>query len=280
MQVTILFFRIIFVLVLSSLFVPNVIIAKEESCFSNVKYAKPKEPRANRGLYIFIDETVPLTDTMKKKVASLVKGWGNPGDLIKIARFSASYRNLYPELVFSEKVESPPDESFMYQLHYRDKVYVKNCLKENEVAFRDRFFKKLTSALKKINPKIPKSELLESLRLLSKQLVVPDESVEKTVLIISDGLENSSVASFYQNGGIKRIKPRKLIAKLRRQGMMGFWKNTKIYMYGLGLMPDKKRYAKPSTVNGLKRFWERYFVEGGGKVKEIGAPELLLTAIE
>jgi len=257
-----------------------VVVANADSCFADIKYAQPSESRANRGLYILIDETVPLSKEMKAKVERLVGGWGRQGDMVKIARFSASYRGLYPELVFYQKIESPPDSAFLYNLHYRDKVFIKQCLKDQKEKFKKEFSMQFNAALKNLNPKIPKTELLGSLKQLSKKLVVPDEALEKTVLLISDGMENSTVTSFYKSKTLKNIKPKKTIAKLRRKGMMGFWKNAKVYMYGVGLMPDKKRYADPKLVQNLKHFWERYFVEGGAKTAEIGTPELLLTSID
>jgi len=93
-------------------------------------------------------------------------------------------------------------------------------------------------------------------------------------------MENSTVTSFYAKGKVRKIKPRKEISQVRRKGMIGFWKGSNIYVYGLGLMPDKKTYTKPETIQKLKRFWEQYFVESGGTIKAIGAPELLLTSIE
>jgi len=257
-----------------------VVVASEGSCFAGIKYAQPMEQRASRGLYILVDETVPLSKEMKAKVEKLVGGWGKQGDMVKIARFSASYRGLYPELIFHQRIESAPDSAFLYNLHYRDKVFIKQCLEEQKEKFNKEFGMQVNAALRNLNPKIPKTELLGSLKQLSKKLVVPDEALEKTVLIISDGMENSAVTSFYKNKTLKNIKPKATIAKLRRSGMMGFWKNAKVYMYGVGLMPDKKRYANPKLVQNLKHFWERYFVEGGAKSAEIGTPELLLTSIE
>lgn len=258
----------------------SVAIASGGSCFNHVDYAKPIEHRAKRGLYILIDETVPLSKEMKVKVESLLKGWGKPGDLIKIARFSASYRGLYPELIYSHKIDAMPDAAFLYNLHYQDRVYMKECMLLQKEKFKKEFNAHLAASLKKINPKIPKTELLGSLKQLSKKLVVPDEAIEKTVLLISDGLENSKVISFYHNKSLKNIKVRSTISTLRRKGMMGFWKNAKVYMYGAGLMPDKKRYTDPKVIQNLKHFWERYFIEGGAKSAEVGTPELLLTSID
>ncbi|MDX1810407.1 MAG: hypothetical protein R3240_00545 [Gammaproteobacteria bacterium] len=248
--------------------------ASEKSCFSGVKYVTPADEQANRALYIIIDETVPLSDAMKKKIGMLLSDWGQPGDLVKIARFSASYRGLYPELVFSQKLDPVPDDSFMFNLHYRDKKKVAECMQAQQDKFKQEFPKALQAALKNIDPKIPKTELLGSLKLLSKQLVKPDMAKEKTVFLVSDGLENRDGLSFYSNKLVKNLNPRKEVLMLRRKGMMGYWKGANIYMYGLGLMPDKKRYSKPEHILKLKSFWERYFVESGAKVKEIGTPEL------
>ena len=259
---------------------PGAAYAKQVSCFVSVDYVTPKPQKVKRALYVLVDETVPLTGNMKKKVVALLSEWGKPGDMVKIARFSASYRDLYPELVFSQKVEMMPDKAYMFNLSYKDKKTVIACLDNQKKMFKESFSAQMTISLKALNPKIPKSELLGSLKLLSKQVYLPDEAMEKTVLLITDGLENSTVASFYGKGNMRSIKPRKEISQVRRKGMIGFWKHSNVYIYGLGLMPDTKSYAKPEMIQRLKQFWEQYFVESGGKVRAIGAPELLLTAIE
>lgn len=254
--------------------------ANQTSCYSNISYATPEKKEAERALYVFVDETIPLSDSMKKKIQELLTSWGKPGDLVKIARFSASYRELYPELVYSAFIEQKPDEKFMYNLHYMDKKQVMECLEEQKSRFKLGFETQLKAALKNINPKIPKSEILGSLKLLSKQLVLPDKAKEKILFLITDGIENSGVTSFYARGALKNIDHLKTISSLRKKGMMGYWKNTQVYVYGLGLLADKKQYVNPNHVQSLKRFWERYFVESGGKILEIGTPELLLTEID
>lgn len=259
---------------------PSFVQAKQISCFASVDYVTPAPQKTKRALYVFVDETVPLTAGMKKKVVDLLSEWGKPGDIVKISRFSASYRDLYPELVYSQKVEMMPDDAFMFNLSYKDKKAVLACLEDQKKMFKESFVTQLNASLKSLNPKIPKSELLGSLKLLSKQVYLPDEATEKTVFLISDGMENSTVASFYAKGKVRTIKPRKEISEVRRKGMIGYWKHANVYIYGLGLMPDKKAYAKPETIQQLKHFWEQYFVESGGKVRAIGSPELLLTAIE
>jgi len=271
---------LLLLLLLSILMTPGLVLGKQTSCFASVDYVTPKPQVIKRALYVLVDETIPLSEIMKKKVVSLLSEWGKPGDMIKIARFSASYRDLYPELVYEQKIEMMPDDGFLFNLSYKDKRAVLACLKSQEKNFKPSFETQLKVSLKALNAKIPKSELLGSLKLLSKQIYLSDKALEKTVLLITDGMENSTVTSFYKKGKLRKIKPRKEISQVRRKGMIGFWKKSNVYIYGLGLMPDNKAYATPETVQQLKRFWEQYFVESGGKVKAIGLPELLLTAIE
>ena len=262
------------------LLAPTSLLAKQTSCFSSVEYVTPKPQKVKRELFVLVDETVPLTKGMKKRVIGLLSEWGKPGDMVKVARFSASYRDLYPELVFVQKVEMMPDEAFLFNLSYKDKKIVLACLKNQEKMFKEMFHSQLTTSLKALNPKIPKSELLGSLKLLSKQVYLKGESADKTVFLITDGMENSAITSFYGKGKLRKINPRKEISTVRRKGMIGYWKKANVFIYGLGLMPDDKSYAKPEQIEKLKRFWEQYFVESGGKIKAIGAPELLLTSVE
>ncbi len=274
------YFLLFAFLVTPLLLAPEIVQARQMSCFSEIDYVEPEPQKVKRALYVMIDETVPLTANMKKRVVALLSEWGRPGDMVKIARFSASYRDLYPELVYVNQVETKPGDSYMFNLSYKDKKKVISCLDNQKKMFKTSLATQLTKSLKALNPKIPKSELLGSLKLLSKQIYLPDHAAKKTVFLISDGMENSTVASFYAKGKMRSVSSRKEISKLRRKGMMGFWKNANVYIYGLGLMPDKKSYAKPETVQKLKRFWEQYFVESGAKVRAIGAPELLLTVID
>jgi len=279
-QFNVILYKRICIAVFVAVLIPSVALSKQKSCYDSVTYVQPMQQKTKRALYVLVDETVPLTDHMKKKVRLLLSDWGKPGDMIKIARFSASYRNLYPELVFHQKIEMDPSDRYMFNLSYKDKKMVKACLESQRQNFKNEFDMQLVKSLKNINPKIPKSELLGSLKLLSKQLYLPDEAEEKVVFLISDGMENSEVASFYAKGKVRKVDARKEISQVRRKGMIGYWKHSKVYVYGLGLMPDDKSYAKPDVIHKLSRFWEQYFVESGGKVKAIGTPELLLTSVE
>jgi len=250
------------------------------SCYGPINYGKPFKSDVDRALYIFIDQTTPLTGKMRDQVSQLVKHWGRPGDLAKIVRFSANFRGLQPELIFSQRVEKNPDDAYLFQLRWRDKRVLRECLAIQQETFVQAFRKGLTEALSGINSEIPKTDLLNSLKQLSKLVVLAGEAKTQNILLISDGMENSSLMSFYKQGKINTINARKLIATVRRQGLIANWKSSNIYMVGLGLAADSKDYISMSTAKSLYQFWERYFIEGNGRIQAIGSPGLLITTIE
>ncbi len=242
------------------------------SCYEAVPGIAPAE--AQRALYILVDETTPLTETMRARVVALVSNWGNFGDRVKIARFSANINGRYPELVFAEAVEPRPGEAALYNMRYTDKAALLECLDRQKADFATLFSEHLKGTLKSVNPKIPKTDILYSLRELARNIILTDDAPEKTVLIVSDGLENSAVASFYRNGSLKMINAKKVVAAARSQRLIANWKGANIYMYGLAMNPSAKGYVQPKRLDALKNFWERYFVEGSGIVRDLGMPEL------
>ncbi len=254
--------------------------AGTKSCYDKIDYIKPNNVIAERALYVFIDQTTPLSGKMRKNLSALLTKWGRQGDLLKIARFSANYRGKYPELIFNEKIDGLPGQQYIYNLRWKDKKELLACIENNEKQVSKAFAKVVKETLESNNPKTPKTELLYSLKELSRQVIIKNEAKQKTVLLVSDGMENSHLLSFYKKGGLKKVNVRKTILKIRRQGLIGHWKGTEVYIYGLALGSKKNPYTSPQSVNRLKSFWEHYFVEGGAVIKGIGAPELLVSSID
>jgi hypothetical protein len=233
-----------------------------------------------RALYVFIDQTTPLSKEMRQRVAKLLEGWGKPGDLVKVAQFSANMEGRYPQVVFNRAADKMPSDKFLFQLRWQDKKDMMACLEAQKTEFKEAVKMAVNHSLKDISSKIPRTELLFSLKELSKQVILKDEAKHQVVVLISNGMENSSDMSFYKGKKIKSLPTRKTISKIRRKGLIGHWRGADVYIYGLGVIENKKAYVKSDQLKQLRAFWERYFVEGGGKVKAVGMPELLVSAID
>jgi hypothetical protein len=251
-----------------------------QSCYAHIQYGSRVDHTADRALYIIIDQTTPLTPQMRQKISDMVSGWGKPGDMVKVVAFSANMRGMYPQLTFNAKSDPMPTEEYMYNLRWLDKEKLQKCLANQQEQFGRMFRRGLETALNGVNPEIPKTDLFYSLKQIAAQIIDIEDARSHKVLLVSDGLENSGLMSFYRKGKVKRLHEKKVISKVRRSGLIAHWKNAEIYMYGLGLPAKDGEYSNRKNVEKLYRFWERYFVEGNGRVRAIGAPELLLSSID
>lgn len=252
---------------------------QEASCYQGVGKGQNFDVTPDHALYILVDQTSPISEAMKVRARQILADWGQPGDRIKIVGFSANFRDQYPQLYFDGRVEREPSQEYMFNLRYTEKEKLRACLQTQREEFQANYKKHFNRVLADINTKTPKTDLLYSLKLISEQLIHPDDAVIRTVFLLSDGLENSDVTSFYRRGKLRKINDKKEIVKVRRKGLVANWKNARIYVYGAGLWPKSGQYVNVNIVSSIARFWERYFVEGNGVVKAIGQPELLITSI-
>ena len=232
-------------------------------------------------MYVFIDQTMSLSKPMQQAVIDLVSQWGKQGERVTISRFSANIKGQYTELMFDETGNIGPSEAYLFQLQQKDKKALLACLEKHNSDFHNALVNTLTSALKQTNTKLPKTDLLHSLNDLATQLVADDSIANKTVLLISDGLENSDVFSFHDHKTIKLINPKMMLDIVRRKHLIPDWHGAKIYMLGLGHLANDKFYARPKILDPLKQFWRDYFTEGHGVLSDnsIGTPMLLTKSI-
>ena len=216
---------------------------------------------------------------MAESIQSLVADRIRAGETIKIARLAPMVKGLYSELIFNANMDVEPGEYLLYNLRSADRESLMECLEKRGQEFREHFNSVLKNALKSTDPSIPRTDLLYSLKNLSEQIISKDETTSKTVLLVSDGLENTDSISFYQNNNIKPMLPRRELAKVKRKRLVADWKNADIYMVGVGQLKDSNQYVKPRYLNYLESFWKIYFSAGSGNVKGIGTPMLFINTI-
>lgn len=250
---------------------------KIPSCFKTLGLQTPASKVDT--LYIFIDQTTYLTKAMKTNIIDLVSDWGRHGDRVKILRFSANIKGQFTELMFNETIEAIPSEEYLFHLRTKDKKNLLACLDKNRDDFSASFTKSLSASLKLTKHTLPKTDLFYNLQQITAKTMNHDDEKQQTVLIITDGLENSDYLRFHGKGAIKRIHAKSSIKRLKKRKLIAKWRQADIYMYGLGHISNKDHYARPKLIERLKDFWSRYFREGKGKLKQLGTPEILLSSI-
>lgn len=251
---------------------------KIKSCYEDLDLENPNHKLD--ALYIFIDQTTYLTKAMKKSVTSLISDWGENGDRVKILRFSANVKGQFTELMFNETVDAMPSQEYLFHLRTKDKKNLLKCLQRKATQFKTLFKKTLTDTLKMTKNSLPKTDLLYSLKLLASKTMAQKDEHRQTVLIITDGLENSDYLRFHGKGTVKKVRLKRSLKKLKKHKLIANWNNADIYMYGLGHISNADTYIRPKLIAPLRNFWQAYFNKGKGKVKQLGTPEILLSTIK
>ncbi len=244
------------------------------SCYQQLELEMP-ENNINRALYIFIDQTMPLNIRMQSTLNELLSAHPKRGEQVRIARFSPNIKGQYTELTYEGFLDSKPSEAYLYQLRDEDNRALQTCIEEQKTRTKQAMKSAIKDDLQLIDTQLPRTELLYALKRLSETILVNDQIKNKTVLIISDGLENSEVTSFYRRRNIAPINVEKEIAKVNKHNLLASWHGANLYMFGLGNIKDERRHIKPSQLEMLKKFWHSYFSAGGAVVKELGTPALL-----
>jgi len=249
-------------------------------CYDIPGVLKPV-PSSNKVLYVFIDQTMEITPRMKEAVVDLVAQWGNNGENVKISRFSANIQGQYSELVFDESGNAKPSEAYLFHLRYKHKKQILACLENTKNEFKDKLTNTLINTLKLTDDKLPKTNLLHSLRDFAEQMVHDEDRKDKTVLIVSDGLENSDVFSFHKHGVIRQINSRDMLNAAKRKKLIPNWHKAKVYFMGLGYISDPKFYVRPKIIEPIMKFWSVYFAEGNAVLHKdsLGTPMLLTKSI-
>ncbi|MFV2056241.1 MAG: hypothetical protein ACC707_07215 [Thiohalomonadales bacterium] len=251
-----------------------------QDCYNIPGYPPPELP-VNKVLYVLVDQTMNLTAAMQQSVVELISDWGQHGENVKISRFSANINGQYTELLFDEIGNVPPTQEFLFHLRRKDKRVFLQCIKTREHEFKKQMTSAIGKLLKITDDKLPQTNLIHSLNDFANKLISVDNIPNKTVLIISDGLEHSDLFSFHKRGVIKKVNSKKSMAIVRKSNLIPDWKKTKIYFFGLGYISDQKFYVRPSIINPLSKFWVEYFKKGNATLyrNSLGTPMLLTKSI-
>jgi len=251
------------------------------SCYAAGKLEiKPAPPQ--RAFFIVLDETVILDDALKRSLWDLVKPVVAPGAEVSIYRFSAYSQGKYLDVVASGVLEAPIPAGV------RDSVSVPK-LKSFDACMSGQAQYGLTltrNAIGKVladsSFDLAKSDIDGSLFALSK-VVKESRAPVRTVLLVSDMLENSTVSSFYQNKGVRNVDPAAELKKVEAAKLFGDFGGASVYVMGAGLIQasaggpkaQPAQYRDTRTMSSLQQFWTGYFERSNAKLEAFGMPALL-----
>jgi hypothetical protein len=248
------------------------------SCYAAGKLELKPAP-AQRAFFIVLDETVVLDDALKRSLWELVKPVIGPGTEVSVYRFSAYSQGKYLDVVASGLLETPLPAKARDDISVPKLKTFDACMTGQAQFGLNLARNAIGKVLADSTFDLAKSDIDGSLFALAK--VVKDSKAPlRTVLLVSDMLENSTVSSFYQNKGVRNIDPAAELKKVDGAKLFGDFGGATVYVMGAGLIqtvPGAKsaQYRDTKTMSSLQQFWTGYFERSNAKLEAFGTPALL-----
>lgn len=251
------------------------------SCYTANRIAAP-QVQYDQLIYVLVDQTVQLDATLQKSVLDNVQAMLQPGTKFVIAEFSAFSQGHYLNVLHTGIIERPipaSEEGNVVMSRLRD---FHTCMQQQLVYGQKLALATTAQVLKSGTSSLDRSDILMALKSVS-PAVAQEKAAHKLVFVVTDGLENSSITSFYARNAVRHINPAVELKKAQDNNLFGDFGSARIYLLGAGVMQpaangstaERNGYRDPKTLIDLKQFWSGYFSHSNAQLVEFGAPALL-----
>lgn len=251
------------------------------SCYTANHFKFASEPYTKLA-YILVDQTVVLNSELQKESIDNAVRLLGPGTKFVVAEFSAFSQDRYLNVLNTGIIETPMTQSEHDNVPVHSLAAFDSCMKGQAGYSMGLVNKAVVSAMSGAADTLSQSDIMMALKTIS-DAVAKDAAKQKVVFVVTDGLENSSITSFYSKNSVRLIDPAKELSKAKDNHMMGDFGGASVYMLGAGVMPpakvgtkaEREGYRDPKTLDSLNKFWKEYFERSNAKLMEFGMPALV-----
>ena len=246
------------------------------SCYAANQIEPADQLGYSRLIYVLVDQTVGWNADLEQSILDGLNANLTPGTKFVIAEFSAFSQGRYLNVVDTGIIENPlPARQFDNTPIQKSKIF-NACLADQRpfaVALADRG---LLAVLQNSTGSLNHSDIMSALQTVS-MAIAADPAPKKLLLLASDGLENSAVASFYHHGNIRDIDARTELQRAGAAGLFGNFSGARVFVIGGAMAGPNSAaaYRSPQTLEHLAEFWRLYFEKSNAQLMAFGEPALL-----
>lgn len=242
------------------------------SCYGLLNGSGEQTP-ADRELFVIIDQTLEFNVDLKRHVHNKVHEYLKPGDRITVLTFSAYAEGRYAQMPLTGKLDHELDEDTRFETGKTDLRKFDRCMQRQQAFVRTTIDNTLKSAFTDASTDLPKTELMGSLSNFGQGVISTSRTPKKTVLVVSDMMENSEALTFYRNGGIANLNVTEMLKQAKDAGLLSVMDGASINVIGAGIS-GSDGYLSQSAMQNMQAFWSGYFEESGGSLVGWGQPQL------
>ncbi len=226
-----------------------------------------------------VDGTFDPDVNLKKTVHAKVQRFLAPNDQISIVSFSSYIGDSYTQLRFAGKLEPEIPKEQRSSISKKLLRQLDSCMAKQVSYARNKIDEAIKNGFKPADVEVPKSEIIGNLSRILDPLLLPkaEGGSVKTVLLVSDMLENSDITTFYRSGGVKAINVTAEIEKVKAGQYITDWHGANVYVIGAGWVHQKYRngFRGSDVMSSLQSFWQQYFALSGANLVAFGQPVLM-----
>jgi hypothetical protein len=232
----------------------------------------------SRELIVLVDMTTSYPADVRDQVVTEVGRLAVPGTRVSVGSFSAYSGSTFPKIVKQIYFERPVPKVARPSAPGMALRIVDNCLAQAAKRDGDAARGALVSLMTAARASVGKSDIMSSLQQFGAQFR-SSRAPDKTGIIVSDMLENSSSTSFYVKGAVRTIDPAAELKKAQGAGVLADFARARLYVIGAGLVEGENAIRTAQQMQQLESFWARYLTASNGRLVSFGKP-LLLESIE
>ena len=244
------------------------------SCYDAVKLQDVEVPELKRELFVIVDQTVEFDKQLQEQAFQKVMKFLSPGDRIVVVSFSAYVADRYTDVVFDGVLDTHLEDEQRYNISKKVLRVLDKCYEVQDAGVRQGAGKSLLSIFQGATAKLPNTELIGNLSLLGRDVMRNAKTDERYVLVVSDMLEHSSIASFYSGGKLRTVNAETELKKVQDSGMVADFSGANVYVLGAGYSL-KGAYRAATEMRSIEKFWRAYFEAADAKIGEFGSPALI-----
>lgn len=229
-------------------------------------------------LFVFVDQSVNYDDAIKAKAMELVRNWSAEGRAVEIYSFSSALPGRYTSRITGGRFDDRPTDEYLDNLKRSDRERFISLHSRQPLIARKAVVLSLQEAFAGSRNEIQHTDIVRTMKEMS-DYIRSYPARTKSIFLVSDMMENSSMASFYYRGRTRLIDPAREMQKCTTRQMIGnFGGRVRVYILGLGFYDNGSSPAKSESyldadrINAIAAFWRSYFRNSGAYVVETGKP--------
>jgi hypothetical protein len=246
------------------------------SCRSLLFKESPQDS-TRRDYFVVVDRTVSFPESLLSDVIDRTERSIRPGDHVEVISFSGLTASEFTYVQLNLRIDSTASDSELESKIPAARIAAtQRCFARQMALGKSKVREVLNSLLRSPLSTARRSEILEALATISHETIQPSAAHDKLVLVISDMLEYSDVASFYSGGALRLINSGKVLQTARANSLLGDFSGARIYVAGAATVSGQSSAIGLKERRALQSFWSEWFQESGGTVAAWGEPALLV----